>query len=132
MSALVTMIGSHDHRFYDKLPMITPHEQGWGGLCANNPALAKITVKRNMRPFSTHSTSSIRVTNNMIAGQLLQLCGLRFGLLQDGDVGIGVLPKGEEILIGDSGFLLIARQNVGSAQLQVHRWEETRRSGFHS
>ena len=30
----------------------------------------------------------------------LQLRVLRFGLLQDGDVGIGVFPEGEEILIG--------------------------------
>src|SRR5208282_4374294 len=31
---------------------------------------------------------------------LLQLRALRFGLLQDGDVGVGVFPKGEEILVG--------------------------------
>jgi hypothetical protein len=31
---------------------------------------------------------------------LLQLRVLRFGLLQDGDVGIGVFPEGEEIFVG--------------------------------
>jgi hypothetical protein len=30
LSALVTMIVSHDHRFYDKLPMIAPHKRGCG------------------------------------------------------------------------------------------------------
>jgi hypothetical protein len=30
----------------------------------------------------------------------LQLRGLRFSLLQDGDVGVGVFPEGEEILVG--------------------------------
>jgi len=30
----------------------------------------------------------------------LQLRVLGFGLLQDGEVGIGVLPEGEEILVG--------------------------------
>jgi hypothetical protein len=29
----------------------------------------------------------------------LQLRVLRFGFLQDGDVGVGVFPEGEEILI---------------------------------
>ena len=31
---------------------------------------------------------------------LLQLCVLGLGFLQDGDVGIGVFPEGEEILVG--------------------------------
>jgi hypothetical protein len=31
---------------------------------------------------------------------LLQPRVLRFGLLQDGDVGVGVLPEGEEIFVG--------------------------------
>ena len=29
----------------------------------------------------------------------LQLVILRFGLLQDGDVGIGIFPEGEEVLV---------------------------------
>jgi hypothetical protein len=32
------------------------------------------------------------------AKRLMQLRVLRFGLLQDGDVGIGVFPEGEEFL----------------------------------
>src|SRR5262249_32881032 len=36
--------------------------------------------------------------------QLLQLRVLRLGLLQDRDVGVGVFPKGEEILIRSAGF----------------------------
>ena len=32
--------------------------------------------------------------------QLLQLRVLRFGLLQDGDIGVGVFPEGEEIFVG--------------------------------
>src|SRR5271170_6131731 len=35
-----------------------------------------------------------------IAFQLLQLRVLRLGLLQDGDVGVGVFPEGEEIFVG--------------------------------
>jgi len=35
---------------------------------------------------------------------LFQLCVLRLGFLQDGDVGVGVFPEREEILIGGVGF----------------------------
>ena len=38
------------------------------------------------------------------APHLLQLCVLRLGFLQDGDVGVGVFPDGEEVLIGGAGF----------------------------
>jgi len=31
---------------------------------------------------------------------LLQLRLLRFGLLQDGDFGVGIFPEGEEIFVG--------------------------------
>jgi len=31
---------------------------------------------------------------------LLQLRVLRFGLLQDGDVGVGVFPESEEVVVG--------------------------------
>src|ERR1700684_3815249 len=34
---------------------------------------------------------------------LLQLRVLRFGLLQDGDVGVGVFPEGEEVFVGCEG-----------------------------
>jgi hypothetical protein len=37
-------------------------------------------------------------------GQLLHLRVLRLGLVEDGDIGVGVLPKREEILIGRACF----------------------------
>jgi len=33
----------------------------------------------------------------------LQLPVFRFGLLQDGDVGVGVFPEGEEVFVGGAG-----------------------------
>ena len=35
---------------------------------------------------------------------LLQLRVLRLGFLQDGDVGVGVLPEGEEVLVRSLRF----------------------------
>ena len=39
-----------------------------------------------------------------LIAELLQVCVLGLGLLQDGDVGIGVFPKGEETLMSGAGY----------------------------
>ena len=35
---------------------------------------------------------------------LFQLCVFRLGFLQHGNLGVGVFPEGEKILIGGAGF----------------------------
>jgi putative transcriptional regulator len=44
---------------------------------------------------------------------------LCLGLLQDGDVGVGVFPEGKKVLIGITSHGRISRQSPGPAQLQV-------------
>jgi hypothetical protein len=39
------------------------------------------------------------------SGELLQLRVLGLGLLQDGDVGIGVFPEGHGVFVGGAGGL---------------------------
>ena len=39
---------------------------------------------------------------------LLQPRVLGLGLLQDGDVGVGIFPQGEEVLVGGACFRFIA------------------------
>src|SRR5713226_5109592 len=51
--------------------------------------------------------------------QLLQLRVLCFGLLQDGDVGVGVFPEREEILICRLGFGGVALHGIGSTDLEM-------------
>jgi len=43
---------------------------------------------------------SLRWIRNDCLTSLLQPRILSFGLLQDGDVGVGVFPEGEEVLVG--------------------------------
>jgi hypothetical protein len=50
---------------------------------------------------------------------LLQLRVLGLGLPQDGDVGVGVFPKGEEIFVGGAGLVLVAGEYVGASKLQM-------------
>ena len=52
---------------------------------------------------------------------LLQLRVLRFGLLQDGDVGIGVFPEGEKILVGSVRFGFVTSECTCPAQSQASR-----------
>ena len=52
--------------------------------------------------------------------ELLQLRVLGLGLLQDGDVGVGVFPEGEEILIGGFGFGDVALHGIGATEVKVN------------
>ena len=49
---------------------------------------------------------------------LFQLSGLCLRFLQDGDVGVGAFPEGEEILIGGAGFRRVPLPGVSTCQAQ--------------
>jgi hypothetical protein len=51
---------------------------------------------------------------SLTTGTLLQPCVLRLGSLQDWDVGVGVFPEGEEVLISPFSFIAIAGEDVGA------------------
>ena len=48
------------------------------------------------------------------SGSLLQLRVLRLGFLQDGDVGVGVFPEGEEVLVNRARLGGVALKRVGA------------------
>ena len=52
-----------------------------------------------LRHFAGEKIARIANRVRAIALSLLQLCVLGLGFLQDGDVGVGVFPEGEEVLI---------------------------------
>lgn len=53
------------------------------------------------------------------ARTLLKFCVLRFSLLKDGDVGIGVFPEREEVLIRGAGFGFVGLKSVSAGESQV-------------
>ena len=59
------------------------------------------------------------------AKRLLQLRVLRFRLLQDGEVRIGVFPEGEEVVVG--GFRRLCRQRARMLDrfedVPMRRWD---------
>jgi hypothetical protein len=48
-------------------------------------------------------------------GGSLQLRVFRFGLLEDWNIGIGIFPRGEKILVGNAGFGVVTLGGIGAA-----------------
>src|ERR1700746_2775693 len=75
-------------------------------------------------PNSTHR--SIRKTRHStsitLTHHLLEFYVFGFGLLQNRNVGVGILPQREEILIRRARLGFIARHRVRPPQLQVCQW----------
>jgi len=69
---------------------------------------------------------SYRLCLRRFLNKLLQLCVLRLGLLQDGDVGVGVFPEGEEIIVGGAGFDGVVLHGIGSADLEMREHPDDR------
>jgi hypothetical protein len=42
-------------------------------------------------------------------------------LLQDGDVGVGVFPEGEEIVVGGLGFGGVAREGIRAGEAEMRQ-----------
>ena len=55
---------------------------------------------------------------------LFQLCVLRLGFFQDGDIGVGVSPKAQEVLISGAALILVVRKRVGASQSQLGQWRQ--------
>ena len=83
----------------------------------------KIFVRPEDEPFARESLSSFRfcvlgTKGNAwkIRSQSLQLGVFGFGLLQDGNVGVGVFPEGEEVFVRGFRFGGVARHGVSPTQ----------------
>jgi hypothetical protein len=63
---------------------------------------------------------SKRLRRRNLEVKSLQLGVFDFGLFEDGNVGIGVFPEGEEILIRGAGFGGVALQHIGASELNMN------------
>ncbi len=93
------------------------------------------------RPFGAslitdHATESQRITGDAKAWRggklvrkknlLLELGVLGFRRDQDGDVGVGVFPEREEIIVGGLRFAGVARESVSTGEAEMGKcaqWE---------
>src|SRR2546427_4496513 len=63
--------------------------------------------------------------NAMACGQVCQCTGslqlrvLRFCFLQDGDVGVGVFPEGEEVLVSGAGLGGVTGEGIGACEAEM-------------
>ena len=49
----------------------------------------------------------------------MQLRIFCFGLLEDGDVGVGVFPEGEEIVVGGGGLGGVTLHGIGTGEAEM-------------
>jgi len=74
-------------------------------------------------PFLLHHRGTVvDVGGRFLATALLQLPVLSLRLLQNRNVGIGVFPEGEEVLIGGFGFGGVALHGIRSTQLEMSQY----------
>ena len=59
-----------------------------------------------------------------IRNQSPQLGVLRLGLFQNGDVGVGVFPEGEEVLVGSFCSASVSIHRVGAAELEMREYAD--------
>ena len=78
---------------------------------AGNAVLATVFIAK--RGWSV----TIPLASEPHFNQLLQFRVLRLGLLKDGDVGIGLFPEVEEVLVGGFRSASISTHRVGAAEL---------------
>jgi hypothetical protein len=59
-----------------------------------------------------------------LGGPSAQFRVLGLGLLKDGDVGVGVFPEREEILISGAGFGGVALQGIGASEAEMRKGDD--------
>src|ERR1700730_898607 len=88
---------------------------------------ASRSAKHNGRdgpPLSVIPVPNNKETSAPAEPDSLQLRILRFGFLQDGDVGVGVFPEGEEVLIGGFSFGGMAGDSLGRSEAEMSQRTE--------
>ena len=93
--------------------MARPLSRTVEGLGCGGPYMAKV-IRKNGTVVARVDKERRRSRSNRRTLRLLQLRILRLGLLQDGDVAIGVLPQREEIIVGGAGFNGVALHGISA------------------
>src|SRR5271166_2952370 len=65
--------------------------------------------------------SGVQTLSRLERRTLLQLRVLGFGLLEDRDVGVGILPEREKVLVRGIGIGSVALNGISSSQLQMRQ-----------
>ena len=86
----------------------------------NGRRIAGPAIERNREKWPRYRGVTRRLSRCVVVA-LLQLRVLRLGLLQDGDVGVGVFPEGEEILVRSFRLGGVTRKRVGRLDEPVRR-----------
>src|SRR5262249_16256999 len=109
---------SQDPAFFENLVISEPlagHERP-----TKNQSLTRTRREGFSEPYRVlEATFPVCGRPYRLSLKLLQLRVLRLGFLQDGNVRVGVFPKGEEILISGAGLCRIALRGVGAREAEM-------------
>jgi len=89
------------------------HKTGHSAAAARVVRPSSLTARRHPLPPASHIQFFFIFTAST-SERLLQLGVLRLGLLQDGDVGVGVFPEGKKVLISGANFCGVALYDIGA------------------
>src|ERR1022692_3808157 len=94
--------------------------------CSTASSLQLVDFPRLDNPGPVRDPFTIQAGNSKPSSQAsfvphCKLAVFRFGLLEDRDVGVGVFPEAEEILVGSLCLAPISRQSERPAQLQARQ-----------
>jgi hypothetical protein len=90
------------------------------GRCAHRRSIyIAIADAAQSRNWAQYSRRQLLAFNDALCMLLLQFRVLRLGLIEDGDVGVGVFPEGEEVLILIATLGRVSRNCVCASKAQM-------------
>ena len=117
------------------LPCATPYADGWGRafiFSFRGPADCVGLWNPSEGCFAEFTRSCVEELGmtRLVAGSLLFQAGVfGTGFFQDGDVGVGILPEREEILISDAALGGVAFERIRAGQAELRERKQDIRGG---
>ena len=87
-------------------------------LIGSNPLLRLVSIRQRMHLRHELQAAQEVLESPVGAQGSFQPWVFRLGFLQDGDVRVGVFPKGKEVLVGHAGLGFVALERVGARQAE--------------
>ena len=86
---------------------------------------SSVSVHKSCRLRQSSVNGSTMWRHYFVYPLLSQLCVLCFGLFQDGNIGIGVFPQSEEIVVGSASLVELSCRHIASEAQMGHSADGT-------
>jgi len=87
---------------------------------AFSPSIGIVSSRKAMDRTQNYAPTWVAMSlRELRQGGLFQLRVLRLGCFENGDVGVGIFPEGEEVLVGYAALGLVALKRKGAGQAEL-------------